>query len=205
MGSPVAHVAIVVLMALIGGSACAPTASSTGYAHLNAEIQDQLKAIGLGPGDVFEVRVYGEDTLTGLYRISEDGSIDFPLVGRIQAEGRTSREISELLGEKLRDGFLVSPSVSVYVKEYNSRKIFVLGEVNNPGTFPFTVDMNVVEAVALAGGFSPTANHDFVVVTREVDGQETRIPVPVGKISKGLAANLELQAGDIVYVSDTLL
>ena len=201
----VAHVAVLMLIALTGGSACAPTASSTGYAHLNAEIQDQLKTVGLGPGDVFEVRVYGEETLTGLYRIAEDGSIDFPLVGRVKAEGKTSREIGAFLVERLRDGYLVSPSVSVYVKEYNSRKIFVLGQVKNPGTFPFSVDMNVVEAVALAGGFAPTANHDFVVVTREVDGQETRIPVPVGKISKGLAANLELQAGDIVYVSDTLL
>ena len=201
----VAHVAVLMLIALTGASACAPTASSTGYAHLNAEIQDQLKTVGLGPGDVFEVRVYGEETLTGLYRIAEDGSIDFPLVGRVKAEGKTSREIGAFLVERLRDGYLVSPSVSVYVKEYNSRKIFVLGQVKNPGTFPFSVDMNVVEAVALAGGFAPTANHDFVVVTREVDGQETRIPVPVGKISKGLAANLELQAGDIVYVSDTLL
>lgn len=193
------------MMALIGAVSCAPTASTTGYAHLNAQIQDQLKTVGLGPGDVFEVRVYGEPTLTGVYRIAEDGSIDFPLVGRVSAEGLTSREISTLLGDKLRDGYLVAPSVSVYVKEYNSRKIFVLGQVNNPGSFPFSVEMNVVEAVALAGGFAPTANHDFVVVTREVDGRETRIPVPVGKISKGLAVNLELQAGDIVYVSDTLL
>ena len=194
-----------VLAASLGCASCSPTASSTGYAHLNTQIQDQLKTVGLGPGDVFEVRVYGEASLSGLYRIAEDGSIDFPLIGRIGAQGLTSREIGALLAERLREGFLVSPSVSVYVKEYNSRKIFVLGQVKNPGTFPFTVAMNVVEAVALAGGFSPTANHDFVVVTREVDGQESRIPVPVGKISKGLAANLELQAGDIVYVSDTLL
>lgn len=201
----IAYAALIFMMAQTGAVSCAPTAPSTGYAHLNAQIQDQLKTVGLGPGDVFEVRVYGEETLTGHYRIAEDGTIDFPLVGRVSAQGLTSRELSSLLSDRLRDGFLVSPSVSVYVKEYNSRKIFVLGQVNNPGTFPFTVDMNVVEAVALAGGFTPIANHDFVVVTREVNGQETRIPVPVGQISKGLAANLELQAGDIVYVSDTIL
>ena len=117
----------------------------------------------------------------------------------------TSREIADVLTKRLKDGYLVAPSVSVYVKEYNSRKVFVLGQVKNPGTFPYAAEMNVVEAVALAGGFSATANRDFVVVTREVNGQETRIPVPVGKISKGLASNLELQSGDIIYVSDTLL
>ena len=201
----ICHAAIAFGIALTGGVSCAPTASTTGYAHLNGKIQDQLKNVGLGSGDVFEVRVYGEPTLTGLYRVAEDGSIDFPLVGRLDVSDLTSREISEVLTERLKAGYLVSPSVSVYVKEYNSRKIFVLGQVNTPGTFPFEVEMNVVEAVALAGGFAPTANHDFVVVTRKVNGEETRIPVPVGLISKGLAANLELQSGDIVYVSDTLL
>lgn len=201
----ICHAAIALGIALTGGVSCAPTASTTGYAHLNGKIQDQLKNVGLGSGDVFEVRVYGEPTLTGLYRVAEDGSIDFPLVGRLDVSDLTSREISEVLTERLKAGYLVSPSVSVYVKEYNSRKIFVLGQVNTPGTFPFEVEMNVVEAVALAGGFAPTANHDFVVVTRKVNGEETRIPVPVGLISKGLAANLELQSGDIVYVSDTLL
>jgi len=201
----ICHAAIALVIALTGGVSCAPTASTTGYAHLNGKIQDQLKNVGLGSGDVFEVRVYGEPTLTGLYRVAEDGSIDFPLVGRLEVNDLTSREISEALTERLKAGYLVAPSVSVYVKEYNSRKIFVLGQVNTPGTFPFEVEMNVVEAVALAGGFAPTANHDFVVVTRKVNGEETRIPVPVGLISKGLAANLELQSGDIVYVSDTLL
>lgn len=186
--------------------ACAPTAPTTGYAHLNDAIKQQLKSVGLGPGDVFEVRVYGEKGLSGTHRMADDGSIDFPLVGRIDASGKTPRQIGELLTTRLRDDkILRAPSVSVYVVEYNSRKIFVLGEVNTPGTFPYSTGMNVVEAVALAGGFSPTANSNFVVVTRDVDGRETRIPVPVGKISKGLAANLELQSGDIIYVSDTML
>jgi len=159
----------------------------------------------LGPGDVFEVRIYGEKGLSGVHRMADDGSIDFPLIGRVDANGLTPREIGAQIVERLRQGYLVSPSVSVYVREYNSRKIFVLGQVKTPGTFAYSSGMNVVEAVALAGGFSPTANPDYVVVTRDVEGRETRIPVPVGKISKGLAANLELQSGDIIYVPDTLL
>jgi len=189
----------------MGAVACAPSASTTGYAHLNAELKQHLKSVGLGPGDVFEVRIYGEKGLSGVHRMADDGSIDFPLIGRVDANGLTPREIGAQIVERLRQGYLVSPSVSVYVREYNSRKIFVLGQVKTPGTFAYSSGMNVVEAVALAGGFSPTANPDYVVVTRDVEGRETRIPVPVGKISKGLAANLELQSGDIIYVPDTLL
>ena len=195
----------VVALCVVAQWGCAPSAPSTGYEHLNLEIEDRLKTVGLGAGDVLEVRVYGEPSLTGIHRMADDGSIDFPLVGRVDAKGKTPQQIGDLLADRLREGYLVSPSVSVYVKEYNSRKIFVLGQVKTPGTFSYASGMNVVEAVALAGGFSPTANRDFVVVTRDVDGRETRIPVPVGKISKGLAANLELQSGDIIFVPDTLL
>ena len=185
--------------------ACAPSAPVTGYAHFNAEIDEHLRTVGLGPGDVFEVRVYGEPTLSGLHRIGQEGTVDVPLIGRVVASGMNPSELGDHITERLQGGFLRDPSVSVYVKEYNSRKIFVLGQVRAPGTFPYASGMNVVEAVALAGGFSPTANPDYVVVTRQHEGREKRIPVPVGEITKGLAANLELQSGDIVYVPDTLL
>ena len=185
--------------------ACAPIAPTSGYAQLNKDIEAQLRDVGLGVGDVFEVRVYGEVNLSGEHRIADDGSIDFPLIGRVDVGAKTPRDIGDMLTERLQQGYLVSPSVSVFVKEYNSRKIFVLGQVRTPGTFPYSSGMNVIEAVALAGGFAVTANTNYVVVTRKVNGQETRIPVPVGKISKGLAANLELQSGDIIYVPDSLL
>jgi polysaccharide export outer membrane protein len=119
--------------------------------------------------------------------------------------GKTPSEIASAIERALQEGYLREPYVSVYVKEYNSKKIFVLGMVRKPGTFPFQGGMNVVEAVTLAGGFTETANANFVVVTRKKDGAEIRIPVPVEKISKGLAANLELQAGDIVFIPDRLL
>lgn len=187
------------------GAGCRPSAPSTGYEHLNDAISQSLAQVGLGPGDVFEARVYGEDGLTGIHQIAPDGSIDFPLVGHIVVAGKTPSEVAELLKGRLQSGYIRDPYVSVFVKEYQSKKIFVLGQVNKPGTFAFGSAMTVVEAITLAGGFKDTANTDYVVVTRKVDGREMRIPVPVGKISKGLAANLELRSGDIVYVSDTLL
>lgn len=184
---------------------CRPSAPSTGYEHLNDAIAESMSQVGLGPGDVFEARVYGEDGLTGIHQIAPDGSIDFPLVGHIVVAGKAPSEVASLLKERLQAGYIRDPYVSVFVKEYQSKKIFVLGQVNKPGTFAFGSAMTVVEAITLAGGFKDTANTDYVVVTRKVDGREMRIPVPVGKISKGLAANLELRSGDIVFVSDTLL
>ena len=201
-----ARFALVCLMAAgLSLSACAPQASGSGYEQLNEVIRAELQLVGLGVGDVFTVKVYGEKDLSGEHQISPEGTVDIPLVGRVEVEGQTPSEIARKLEERLLAGYLKTPYVSVYVKQYNSKKIFVLGMVRKPGTFPLTAGMNVVEAVTMAGGFTEAANANFVVVTRKQDGQEVRIPVPVEEISKGLAANLDLKAGDIVFVPDRLL
>lgn len=169
------------------------------------EIAQHLARVGLGPGDVFEVSVYGEDRLSGLHRIAPDGAIQFPLINRVVVEGLTPSEIAEELRRRLQDGFLRDPSVSVFVKEYNSKKIFVLGEVQRPGTFAYTAQMNIVEAITLAGGFKDSANANYVIVTRQTQEGERRIPVPVKKITEGNAPNFGIQPGDIVFVPDSLL
>lgn len=188
-----------------GGCMACAQAPSTGYEHLNDAIDDELAKIGLGTGDVFEVRVYGEDALTRVYRVPPSGRIHFPLVNEVRVAGKTPREIEDEVRTRLMDGYIRDPFVSIYVQEYNSKKVFVLGQVARPGTFNYQRGMNVVEVISLAGGFKPSANRDYVVVTRSVEGKETRIPVPVAQISKGLATNLALQAGDIIFVPDTLL
>ena len=189
---------------LLASTGCLPTASAEGYEVLNERIDDELKNVGLGAGDVFEVRVFGEKELSQSYRVDAGGFFDFPLIGRVQTKGLTPSALEKEIATRLREGYLRDPSVSVLVREYTSRKILVLGDVASPGKFGFTRGVTVVEAIALAGGFLPTANTDFVVVTRRVQGEETRITVPVGQISRGLAANLELLSGDIVFVPDTL-
>lgn len=186
-------------------AACPPQAPTTGYEHLNDEITEHLSRVGLGAGDVFEVKVYGEDQLSGTHRISPEGEIDFPLVGRLGVVDLTPGQVAEEIRVRLQAGYLKEPFVSVFVREYNSKKIFVLGQVQKPGTFPYAAGMNIVEAITLAGGFHASANPNYVVVTRKQAGKETRIPVPVEKISEGLAQNLALQPGDIVYVPDRLL
>ncbi len=157
----------------------------------------------LGPGDIFDVRVYNEEGLSNTYQIAPDGTIDYPLIERITVAGLNPQEIASLIARKLVEGkFLKNPQVSVLVKEYKSKKIHVLGQVKNPGTFPFQENMNVVQAITLAGGFTPIANENKTTITRKIEGKEVIIRAPVGKISKGEAPNISLQAGDILYVPE---
>jgi polysaccharide export outer membrane protein len=105
----------------------------------------------------------------------------------------------------LRAGFIRDPFVTVYIKEYNSKKIFVMGMVEKPGTFVFQDGMNIVQAITLAGGFSTTAVKNETIVTRVLNGGEQRIPVPVDEISAGRAKNFRLFPGDIVFVPESVL
>lgn len=157
----------------------------------------------LGASDVFDVRVYGEAELSGTYRVAQDGTIDFPFLGRLEVAGREPYEIADLVESRLRDdGYLVNPQVSVFVQEYNSKRISVLGAVRTPGSFPMQSGLTVVQAIGLAGGFTALANRDGTTVTRRVGGDTRRFSVPVDAITSGREADFPVQAQDIIYVPE---
>lgn len=158
----------------------------------------------LGPGDVFEVRVYQEPELSGVYRVGPHGDIVFPLCRRVQVAGLTANAVAERLRTCLGQGYIRGAYVSVIVKEFNSQKIFVFGEVQKPGTFVYDDGMTIVQAITVAGGFSKGAAQNSSSVTRLVDGQEQKIKVPVQDIALGKAPNFALKPGDIVYVPESL-
>jgi polysaccharide export outer membrane protein len=159
-----------------------------------------VPASTLGAGDVFEVKVYDEAELSGVYRVSSAGTISFPLVGQVVVDGLTSNdaasEIQRLLGEK----YLRDPQVSIFIREHNSKKVSVFGEVTKPGTFKYEDGLSVIQAISMAGGFTKEASKDSTNVTRLVEGSEQKYPVPVEAIAQGKAKNFFLQPGDIVYV-----
>jgi protein involved in polysaccharide export with SLBB domain len=156
----------------------------------------------LGSGDLLEIRVFQEADLTGTWRVAGDGTIDFPLCGRVEMKGKSTSQASDALAACLAR-VVRQPQVTVLVREYNSKKIYVLGEVHTPGTFPFADNMNVVQAITLAGGFGKMAARNQVNVTRVIDGQEKRIRVPVEDIGQGRERNFQLQPGDIVFVPES--
>ena len=159
----------------------------------------------LGPGDVFAVRVYGEEELSGNHQVAPDGTIDFPLLGSIEVSGMEPPAVANQLEHQLKEqNFLRDPHVSVYVEQYASKRISVVGAVANPGTFALEPGMTVVQAISMAGGFSSLADRDGTVVTRHVGDEILRYRVPVAKVTSGQAQDIEVAAGDIIFVPERL-
>lgn len=188
--------------------ACSPVQRDTAESRDlgNIDLGKHLyMAATLGAGDIFEVRVYQDKGLSGKYRVGPDGSIDFPLIGKVFVEGKTPSEVTETLKEKLGDGYLKNPSVTVFVVEYSSKKVYVLGQVKRPGTYKYEDGMNVVQAITVASGFADHADENGTIITRIENGREKRYLVPVDQISKGLSSNFSLKPGDIVFVPESIL
>jgi protein involved in polysaccharide export with SLBB domain len=183
---------------------CSPPVDD-GYIKIPIDTKSLRSSVTLGPGDIFEARVYGEKDLSGEFRVSSEGTIHFPLLGETKVQNLSASEVATLLQDLLRDGYLREPYVTVRIVQYNSKKIFVLGQVTKPGTFPFEGKMNIIQAVTLAGGFTNMARKNSVIVTRVEESVERRIRVPVDRISEGLSPNFALQPEDIVYVPETVL
>ena len=159
----------------------------------------------LGPGDVFSVRVYGEESLSASHRVAPDGTISFPLIGTVEVVGLEPPEVAERIQTALREqNFLKDPHVSVYVDEYSSKRVSVVGAVANPGTFPLQPGMTVVQAISMAGGFSSLADRNATMVTRRVGSETVRYRVPVRRVTSGEAEDIEVAAGDIIFVPERL-
>jgi protein involved in polysaccharide export with SLBB domain len=180
--------------------ACGPTTHSVNVEQPVAPVVDT----SLGVGDSFEVRVFGEPDLTGLYKVGSEGNINFPLVGVLHVEGLDAQGTAKLIADRLRQGMLRDPQVTVLVKEQTSKKIYVLGQVGRPGTFTYTPSMSVVEAITVAGGFTPLAARNDTTVTRNELGRKTIVRVPVADIGEGKAPNLFLRPGDIISVPERI-
>lgn len=156
----------------------------------------------LGAGDSFEVRVYGEPDLTSSYRVAQDGTIDFPYIGRIRVAELEPTEVADLIEERLRGDILVSPQVSVVVNEYASKRISVSGAVRNPGSYSIAPGLTAVQAIGLAGGTTDLANRDGTILTRRVQGEMRRYLVPLDRITVGDMEDIPVQNRDILYVPE---
>jgi len=156
----------------------------------------------IGIDDTFDVRVYGEPDLTGTFRVATDGTIDYPLAGRVQVAGLRTGEIQKMLVTKLKDGYLKDPQVIVTIKERNSQKISVLGQVSKPGQVSYYPNMTIVDAIASAGGFTGIAAKNSVTLRREVAGTIQSHIFPVADISEGRSPNVMVLPGDVLVVDE---
>jgi polysaccharide export outer membrane protein len=162
------------LAATVAMTACAGEAVPPPSALIKS--QELSRAYRLGIGDKVKVNVYGEQDLSGQFEVSSAGAIALPLVGELPAKGRTIQEFRDQVAARLAQGYLTNPRVTVEVLSY--RPIYVHGEVRNGGEFPFKSGMALRDAIALAGGYTYRANQSYVVLIREGDPQEHRVPLP---------------------------
>ncbi|HEX9699857.1 MAG TPA: polysaccharide biosynthesis/export family protein [Acidobacteriota bacterium] len=160
-----------------------------------------VAAYRLGPEDLIEVFVWNEEDLTKEVSVRPDGRISLPLVNEVMASGRTAEEIQQEITARLRD-YLEDPVVSVLVMEINSAKISVLGEVRDANRFLLRQRTTVLDAIAMAGGFTEYANRGDVVVVRQNGLTTSWIRVNVNDLVRGgnSAQLLVLQANDTVFV-----
>jgi len=167
------------------------------------DVGSSLQPGVIGPGDLLQITVYGEKELTGLYQVSPEGFIAYPFVGDLSVMGMTNFSLAERIADRLRSGFIRDPQVSVFVKEFNSRRIFVLGQVKNAGKIAIVHELSVVEAIALAGGFTNMADINNVVVTRrDASGREVRFVVDIEAMLAGKVETFRLLPDDIVFVKE---
>ena len=137
----------------------------------------------LGPEDVFTITVWGQGGTSDRFIVESDGMFTFPILGRVKAGGLTARQLQDDLIGRLREGYYKEPRVTVVIENYKSQRIFIVGEVKNPGTYGLTRSMTLVEALTLAG--SPTPNAvGIALIRRRTNGEASKAPVT--ELDKGV-------------------
>ncbi len=156
----------------------------------------------VGPEDVLAISVWKEPDLTRVVPVRPDGKITLPLVGDIVASGHTPKQLQESITKSLTS-YVAAPDVTVTVQEIRSQKFNIIGEVAKPGTYDLTRPMNILDALALAGGLKDFANGKKIYVLRtNADGSQVRLPFNYKQVIKGenLSQNVTLQARDPIVV-----
>jgi len=156
--------------------------------------------MSLGPADVFDVRVYGETELSSTYRVANDGSIQFPLIGVVDVKGKLPAQVASDIELRLQ-AFLKHPQVNVFVKETNSKKITLYGQVRNPGTINYVEAMTIAQAISVVGGLTAMASRDHTRVTRVRDGKAETLQVNLKEVAEG-NLTFYLQPGDEIFVPE---
>jgi polysaccharide export outer membrane protein len=153
----------------------------------------------IGPGDVLEVSVWKEEALTKSLSVLPDGKISFPLIGQVQAAGRTVALLTKDIETRLAR-FIPDPNLSVGVQQVNSLLIYVIGKVNNPGRFALNTNINVMQALSMAGGLNTFADRGDIRIFRTIGGRNLIYRFDYDDVSAGkdLRQNITLMRGDVV-------
>jgi len=155
----------------------------------------------IGPDDILHIKIWGEPAIDDDWVVSENGNIEFPLLGRIKVAGFTVEELTDKLNKEL-SRYYKNPQTIIKITEYGYCEIYILGEVKSPGVYHYKREATALEAVLMAGGFTRDAKKSSTMVIRNIDMKPEAIKVDMDKVLREnlLALNVELQPGDIIYV-----
>jgi len=161
----------------------------------------------IGPEDLLEVSVYNHPDISNVFRVASDGLISFPLLGRLNAAGYTATELERLLEDRLGADFLVNPQVTIFIKEYKSKKIYILGEINNPGIQELRGPTTLLEVISRAGGIKESAAKIAVVsppLSKKSKDPSVFKPLKINfarLLNEGdTSLNVTLEEGSLIYI-----
>ncbi len=169
------------------------------------EILAESNQYVIGPEDVLYIHMWREEALSREVTVRMDGKISIPLIDEVQTAGLTPLQFKEVLVEKFKK-FIDAPNISVIVKQVNSYKVYVSGEVKTPGIYPIGTETSLLQLIPMAGGFLSFANQKRILIIRKENGQEKRIRVNYKRIVEGkdpISTSI-LKPGDTIVVTDSL-
>ena len=157
----------------------------------------------IGPLDTIGVEVFNVPELSREVQVDASGRISMPLVGTVEARGRTAAELSQLIGDALRGRYVRNPIVTVNIKSSVSQVVTIDGQVTEPGLYPVTNQMTLMRAIASAKGLSEFAREDDVVILRTVDNRRMAAMYNIGAIRRGAYQDPAIYANDVIVVGDS--
>ena len=185
-----------------GGDAVAQAPSETKPAPVSSQVPGiDLSSYRVGPEDVLEISVWREDTLKKEVLVRPDGGMSYPLVGEVQAAGKTVHGIREEITKRL-ERFIPDALVSVAILKVGSQRIYVIGRVNKPGEFPIGRHVDVLQTLSIADSLTPFADSNDIRVMRHEGDRQIVLPFEYSRVVRGqkLEQNIELRGGDVVVV-----
>jgi len=171
-------------------------------AEIQAPRDAFVKAYRVGPGDLLEIKVFELDELSQTVRVSEDGSITLPLLGRVEIEGLTQEGVVNKLAALLAAKYVKNPQVTVFIKEYKSKQVAVVGAVDKPGNYELVGRKNLLQMISMAGGFTDKATDEIYVLRQEENGDSVTIPIDLRDllINGNQKLNIPIEPNDVINV-----
>lgn len=154
----------------------------------------------IGPQNVIQIKVFGDAATNQIYRVDERGYIKHALLGTVKIGGLSVAQAEELIESQLKGDYFIDPRVTIFVLEHS--RFSVLGEIRKPGIYEIQGRVSVIEAISMAGGFTPVANQRDVKIIRKSDGRESTVTVDATRITGGdLSSDISVEADDVINVS----